>query len=73
MDGEGSIGNFLALIKLLGEHNNELKAHLEATQGNGKKYLHYQHQNELIDIGEAEFHANMSNEASSFNKEIISL
>ena len=50
MDGKRNLENFLALIKLLLEHNNELKAHIEAAQGNGKKYFHPQHQNDLIDI-----------------------
>jgi len=71
----------------LAEHNNELKAHLEAPQGNGKKFFHPQHQNDLIDINgyciiqqdifeeirKAGFHANMADEASSFNKAIMSL
>ena len=82
-------GNFLALLKLLAEHNIDLKQLLE-TVVNKKShvtYLHHKHQNELIDIigyrmiqqdvldevKRAGFHSIMVDEASSFNKELISL
>ena len=49
MEGEGNPGNFLALLKLLAEHNSDLKTLLEAGKVKGtKKCLH--HQNELIDL-----------------------
>ena len=88
IDQKGNPGNFLALIKLLAEHNDDLKAHLEAAQEKRTtKFLHPKHQNELIEIigyniiqrdileeiRKAGFHANMADEASSFNEEIMSL
>ena len=49
LESEGNPGNFLALVKLLADHNPVLKRHLESAETK-YKYLHNKNQNELIDI-----------------------
>ncbi len=48
----GNPGTFLALLKLLAEHNIDLKQHMEAAANKKSHvtYLHHKHQNELVDI-----------------------
>ena len=86
IESEGNPGNFLALLKLLAAHNPILKRHIDSTDTK-YKFMHHSNQNELIDIigykiiqndilkeiKDAQFHSIMVDEASLFNKEIISL
>ena len=46
----GNPGNFLALLKLLSNHNEKLKQHLEKPKLKNATYLSPQSQNEMIDI-----------------------
>ena len=50
--GKKNRGHFLALLKLLEQHNIDLKQHMEATinEKSHITYLHHKHQNELVDI-----------------------
>ena len=71
-------------VKLLAQHNIDLKQHIEATinEKSHITYLHHKHQNELVDIigyrmiqqdvldevKRAGFYSIMVDESSSFNK-----
>ncbi|KAL7844825.1 hypothetical protein SRHO_G00233640 [Serrasalmus rhombeus] len=46
----GNPGNFLALLKLLSNHNEKLKQHLEKPKLKNATYLSPQSQNEMIDV-----------------------
>ncbi|KAG9282540.1 52 kDa repressor of the inhibitor of the protein kinase-like [Astyanax mexicanus] len=46
----GNPGNFLALLKLLSNHNEKLKQHLEKPKLKNATYLSPQTQNEMIDV-----------------------
>ncbi|KAL7841276.1 hypothetical protein SRHO_G00249670 [Serrasalmus rhombeus] len=46
----GNPGNFLALLKLLSNHNEKLKQHLEKPKLRNATYLSPQSQNEMIDV-----------------------
>ena len=80
-------GNFLAMLKVLSNHNPVLKCHLERPRMRNATYISPQTQNQIIDIIgihltqkkiidevlQAHFYAIMVDEVTSHNKEIMPL
>ena len=83
----GNPGNFLAALKMISQHDEKLKKHLEKPTLKNATYLSPQTQNEIIDvignhmiqkkiieeIKEAKYFAIMVDEVTSHNQELMPL
>ena len=87
LDTEGNPGNFLALLKLLSDHNDILQKHLETPAMRNAKYISPRTQNELIEvigkniilckvvdeIKAAKFYSVLADEVTSHNEEHLAI
>ena len=87
IDGKGNPGNFLALMKLIGEKDETIGMHLKTPEMKNAKYISPQTQNEIIsvvandyimkslveDIRKAKWYSIMADEACSHSKEILAV
>ena len=87
LDSPGNPGNFLALLKLLSMHDEELRKHLEAPAMRCVTHLSPQTQNELItvmgkhmilqgilnELNSSKFYAILADEVTSHNLEVLAI